>query len=100
MDSGTVPRPIPATPRYCGGWIQGRPLSEPSRHVPHCASPSRTTVTEVPSQVALGAAEWKPVQPGAEVVNNLRRRQERGRALLGSTEHGRKVRLQRQKAAE
>lgn len=52
---------------------------------------TRTTITEVPSQVALGAAEWEPVQPGAKVVDFLRRWQERSRALLGSIEHGKGV---------
>lgn len=61
---------------------------------------TRTTITEVPSQVALGAAEWEPVQPGAEVVDFLRRWQERSRALLGSIEHGKGVSLQQRKAAE
>lgn len=50
--------------------------------------------------MALGAAKWEPVQPGAEVVNILRRWQELGRALLGSTEHSRGVGLQQRKVAE
>lgn len=91
------PRPSPVL----RGRIQARPLSEPSSpSAPWRLALTRTTITEVPSQVALGAAEWKPVQPSAEVVNSLRRWQERSRALLGSTEHGRRVRLQQQKAAE
>lgn len=50
--------------------------------------------------MALGAAEWEPVQPGAEVVNISRRWQERSRALLGSTKHGRGVGLQQRNAVE
>lgn len=50
--------------------------------------------------MTLGAAKWEPVQPGAEVVNIPRRWQERSRALLGSTEHGRGLGVQRRNTAE
>lgn len=94
---GLKNRSVPPTPTpILRGWTQGWPSAlSPLHHPPHsaCLSLTRTTITEVPSQVALRAAEWEPVQPGAEVVNIPRRWQERSRALLGSTEHGRGVGL-------
>lgn len=50
--------------------------------------------------MALGAAEWELVQPGAEVMNFPRRWQELRRALLRSTEHGKGVSLQQRNAEE
>lgn len=45
-------------------------------------SPALTAVAEVPGQVALGAAEREPVQPGVEAAGG------RGGARSGCTQHG------------